>query len=176
MSSVIRGFLSMLLAIALAAGAGCGRVSTQEAVHFNDALVASQKRLYEAGVKFGDAAGKALGGGPAEAVLLDRALENAKEEMARARADVRNLAVPKSDSARAFHAAFTRMLDTEEKLLADELGAIAATLKDSSRSPDAKRKRVLLIANYLQKVEQDALATVKTAQAEFAKAHGFQVR
>ncbi len=113
---------------------------------------------------------------PVFAAPIDRALENAKEEMARARADVRNLAVPKSDSARAFHAAFTRMLDTEEKLLAAELGAIAATLKDSSRSPDAKRKRVLLIANYLQKVEQDALATVKAAQAEFAKAHGFQVR
>jgi len=170
-----KGFLGVA-ALALVVVAGCSRVSTQEAVQFNDALVASQKRLHGAGVRFGEAAAKAISGGPAEAVMLDRALENAKEEMARARADVRNLAVPKSDSARAFHAAFLQMLDTEEKLLAEELGSITSTLKDPSRPLDAKRRRVTLIVNYLQKVEQDALATVKAAQSEFAKAHGFKLR
>ena len=176
MSKTIRSGFSLALACLLLAAAGCSRVSPQEAAKFNDALVASQKRLYDAGVKFGDAAAKALAGGPAEAVILDRALERAQEEMAKAKADVRNLQVPKSDSARAFHAEFQRMLDTEEKLLAEELGTIVRTLKDPSRTLDAKRKRVLLIANYLQKVEQDALASVKIAQAEFAKAHGFKLR
>ncbi|MSQ54860.1 MAG: hypothetical protein EXR31_05780 [Betaproteobacteria bacterium] len=174
--TILRWVAILLAAITLAAASGCSRVSSKEAAQFNAALVQSQKRLNDAGQEFGKSAGAAIGGGVIEVAMLDRALEKTSEEMARVKSDVKTMRVPNSAAARNFHAAFTTMLETEEKLLAEELGAIVRTLKDPSRPAAAKHKRVMLIANYLTKMEADAMASVKEAQAAFAKEHGVKLR
>ncbi len=70
--------------------------------------------------------------------MLDRAMEKANEAVARVKADVKNMQVPKSAAARNFHAAYLAMLETEEKLLAEELGSIVRTLKDPARPPRSR--------------------------------------
>lgn len=170
-------WLAVLCAgLALCAAGGCSRVSSQEAARFNEALVQSQKRLNDAGLEFGKSAGAAIDGGAVEVAMLDRALEKTLEAVARSKGDVQNMTVPKSAAARNFHVAYLKMVETEEKLLAEELGSIVKTLKDPARPAAAKHKRVMLIANYLTKMEADAMASVKEAQAAFAREHGVKLR
>ncbi len=176
MQAAGKPILVFITALALVALGGCQRVSQKEAAAFNQALVDAQKRLREAGVEFGRSASAAAGGGTIEVTMLDHAKQKAVDAVARVKSDVQRLDVPKSASARAFHAAYLQMVEKEEKLLAEELDAIVKTLKDPARSPDAKRKRILLIVNYLTKMEQDAMVSVKDAQAAFAKEHGVTLR
>ena len=172
-----RSIFIIFTALALVALGGCQqRVSPKEAAAFNQALVDAQKRLREAGVEFGRSASAAAGGGTIEVSMLDHAKQKAVDAVARVKSDVQRLDVPKSASARAFHAAYLQMVEKEEKLLAEELDAIVKTLKDPTRPAEAKRKRIMLIVNYLTKMEQDAMVSVKDAQAAFAKEHGVTLR
>ena len=110
-----------LIGVLLFAAGGCSKVSTAEAVKFNDALVGANTRIAQAGKEFGDAAVKAIGGQPVEVAMAKRAFEKMNEAMERARADVKLLKVPDSPSARQFHDAYLSLMKTQEQLVKDDL-------------------------------------------------------
>jgi len=158
-----------LVVAALLGLAGCGKkVTTAEAVKFNEALVATQKRLHDAGFEFGKAAAAAVGGGHVELAMAARAHESAQEALERVRSELRMIQVPKAASAQQFHDAYVKMIAEQEKLLVEEFGAILKVLQDPRQTPEQRRRRIQVIITYLQKLERESLAPVRDAQAAFA--------
>ncbi len=166
--------LALLAALGLVlATAACGkRVSSAEAVEFNNALVKSQRRLVEAGDEFAGKAVKALqGGSSVDVAITRRAYESAIETMDRVHSDVRIVQVPATEAARRYYDEFQRSLKIQDELIRMELGAILKAIEDPTLNAQARGMRVSVIATRMGQAADSDFAALKAAQAEFARAH-----
>jgi hypothetical protein len=136
----VRNVAFALLAAVLIAGGGCGRkVTSRQAVEFNDTLVAQNKRLVAAGDEFVDRATKALrDGGSVDVAMTRRSYESAMEMLDRVRSDVRIVQVPDSEAARRYYAEFQRSLENQDRMIRRDLGAMVKVIEDASLAPQAR--------------------------------------
>jgi hypothetical protein len=156
--------------------AGCSKVSRTAAVQFNDALVEAGNRVAVSGLAFGEAAGKAIGGGIQEVAKAKRELENVTEALARAKSDMKLIKVPDSPTARKFFEEHQKLLKLQEQIVKEDFGAIVKVLDDQLLTPQERSRKLMPIANYLRSLDQTMLTDLVAAQAAFARETGFQVK
>ena len=166
----------LLAGVLLAAISGCSKVSTAEAVKFNDALVAANKRLSQAGKEFGEAAVKAIEGQTLEVAMAKRAFVKVSEAMESVNSEMRLIKVPDSPSGRKFHEEYLALLKTEEQMVKDDLGAIMRLLENPAQTPAMRQRKIVPIARYLDQMDDQNLARIRQVQAAFAKEHGFKIK
>ena len=165
-----------LAALALIAFAGCSKVSTVDAVRFNDELVATGKRVSVAGVAFSVAAVKAIEGGVMEVALAKREFENVTDALAKAQGDMKRVKVPDSLTARKFFEEHQKLLTLQEQIVSEDFKAIVKVLDDPLITTDVRLRKLRPIAGYLKSIDQDQVGNLKQAQAAFAKEHGFKLK
>jgi hypothetical protein len=171
----------MKIAFALAAAAllalgGCSRgVTSEQARQYNNALVDAYERIGKAMLEFGQAAGAALEGQTIEVAKAKREHENLADAVTRTRADIRIIQMPKSETAKAFYDEVEKLLASQEKMVKEDMGRIVKVLEDPSLNARERQRRIVPMAQYLESMDRDAYGPVLAAQAEFARAHGFQL-
>ncbi len=177
MRNVAIGLLVAAAVVAVTAG-GCGKkVTSRQAVEFNDALVAQNRRLVAAGDEFVERATRALqGGGSVDVAMARRSYESAMETMDRVRSDVRIVQVPDSEAARKYYVEFQRSLENQDRMIRRDLAAIVRVIEDATLAPQARHARIVGIASRLEESAKRDFAELRAAQAEFAAAHGFTLR
>ena len=170
-------FLCFATAAALLlSAAGCSKVSRTAAVQFNDTLVEAGNRVSVSGLAFGDAAGKAIGGGIQEVAKAKREFENVTEALARAQSDMKLVKVPDLPSARRFFDEHQKLLKLQEQIVREDFGAIVKVLDDPLLTPLERSRKLIPIANYLRSLDQTLLADLVAAQVAFAKETGFEIK
>lgn len=165
-----------LAALALVVFAGCSKVSTNDAVRFNDELVAAGKRVSISGLAFSVAAVKAIEGGVMEVALAKREFENVTDALAKAQSDMKMVKVPDSATARKLFEEHQKLLKLQEAIVSEDFKAIVKVLDDPLITPDVRMRKLRPIANYLKSIDQDQVGNLRQAQAAFAKEHGFQLK
>ena len=156
---------------------GCGKgVSSSQALQYNNALVDAYQRIGKAMIAFGKAAGEALEGQIIEVAKAKREHENLVEAVERTRADIRIVPIPKSETAKKFHDEVEALLASQEKMVKEDMRSIVKVLEDSSLSARDRQRRIVPIVQYLDGMDRNAYGPVRQAQAEFARAHGFQIK
>lgn len=163
-------------AAAVVAVSGCSRVTSEQARQYNDALVDAYQRIGKAMIAFGKAAGEALDGQIIAVAKAKREHENLVEAVARTRADIRIISMPKSETAKAFYDEVEKLLTAQEKMVKDEMGRIIKVLEDPSLDARERQRKIVPIIQYLDTMDRDAYAPVLAAQAAFANAHGFSLQ
>ena len=156
--------------------AGCSKVSRGAAVQFNDALVEAGNRVAVSGQAFGQAAGKAVGGGIEEVAKAKREFENVTEALARAQSDMKLIKVPDTATARRFFDEHQKLLKLQDQIVKEEFGAIVKVLDNQLLTPQERSRKLMPIANYLRSLDQTMLVDLVAAQAAFAKETGFQIK
>ena len=166
-----------LAAAAALALAGCSKgVTSAQALQYNNSLVEAYERIGKAMIAFGKAAGEALEGQIIEVAKAKREHENLAEAITRTRADIRIIPVPKSETAKAFYDEVEKLLASQEKMVQEDMRAIVKVLEDPSLSARDRQGKIVPIVQYLDAMETDAYSSVRETQAEFARAHGFELR
>jgi hypothetical protein len=165
-----------LAALALFLFSGCNKVSTVDAVKFNDELVATGKRVSLAGMTFSIAAVKAIEGGVMEVALAKREFENVTDALAKAQSDMKKVKVPDSATARTFFEEHQKLLKLQEQIVNEDFKAIVKVLDDPLITTDVRVRKIRPIAGYLKSIDQDQVGNLKQAQAAFAKEHGFKLK
>ena len=156
--------------------AGCSKVSRSAAIQFNDALVEAGNRVAVSGQAFGEAAGKAIGGGIQEVAKAKREFENVTDALTRAKSDMKLIKVPDTPSARRFFDEHQKLLKLQEQIVKEDFGAIVKVLDDQLLTPQERSRKLMPIANYLRSLDQNMLVDLMAAQAAFAKETGFQIK
>jgi hypothetical protein len=152
-------------------------LSTAEAIEFDNALVASQKGRVEAASEFGTKAAKAFRDGSCvDLAVARREHESALETMDRVHSDVRIVPVPESDAARRYHEEFKRSLAVQDELFRKDLGAMMRVIQDESLAPRAKSLSRQVIAARIDRTATRDFESLKSAQAQFARAHRFSLK
>jgi hypothetical protein len=152
----------------------CGAMGTQEALDFNQKIVAANQRLEAAGKKLGDHAHGAGAGNQAELAALKKAYEELKQTLVSVRTEVQGLKVPSKQSAKDFHAAELKYLDAMEKVIAD-FGEMIRVLEDRTLNPADKITKLEVIQKRLDAAEKANVGQLETAQAAFARDYNIKL-
>lgn len=151
------------------------RVDRQEAIRFNDAIVASAVPVFVAGRDFARAALAAMQGAHGADIAVQLAFDTAERALARTRSAVSSLMVPDCSCAHQFLDAYLRLLDAQERIIRDDFAVIIAILRDAALPPALRYNRVARIAHTVASVDREAMAVVKRAQHAFSVEHGFRI-
>jgi hypothetical protein len=163
------------LALALLLAAGCGR----EAVNFNNTIANGNKKLNEAGKKFGAAVDPALKGETADVEKVKAAHKAAVEALEQVKKDTSNAKVPGDPTAKKLAEGYQEFLKVEEDVIKNKFGAVATALETktppkSSEGTFAEQLKTIL--REASKEEGEALKTLHDLQKDFAKAHDLPLK
>jgi hypothetical protein len=167
---------AVFAAATLLSTAGCSKVSTAQAVQFNDALVEASHRVTLAGREFGVAAGKAIGGGVMEVAKVKREHENMVEALERAQAEMKVIRVPDSPSARKLFEEFRKMMVVMDEVVREDFKSIVKVLEDPLLTPQERLKKLVPLVNYIRSLDLGEKKELKQAQSAFAAEFGFAAK
>lgn len=163
-------FRTLTLITGLLALTSCGP-GKQEALNFNETLVATNKRLTDAGHRVGTAIGAHLQGTAADTTELKAARDNLNTVMSQIKQEMSALKVPEMEGAQAFYDAHQKYLEGQEKTLAK----IAKLVNDLLANSITNEQVVVAVQDFSKGDEQELLA-LQTAQKAFASLHGITLK
>lgn len=163
---------ALVAALALAASlSGCSKVSSEQAVEFNDAVVQSQKRISDSSKEFVDTIAAAIDGQIVDVAKARSKFGFVVEAIDRAREDARAVRIPKSPSAQLFYDAHLALLAKQEQVVKEDFKAIVKVLDDPLITPQQRINKLIPIARYLRTLDIAEQDRVKQTQAAFAREH-----
>jgi hypothetical protein len=152
--------------------AGAGE---NEPLKFNNAIAAFNKKLHEAGMKFGMALGPALQGNAVDLKEVRKAYTATEKAVAKIKKEAAALKVPDSDSARKLAKVYKGFLKGQEEMVKKDMLEIVRLLELSNPPDQAGQQRLLRILQSVAKREQSELGPLQKAQQEFAREHGIKL-
>jgi hypothetical protein len=160
---------SLILGVFLLAAAGCAG----EAVTFNNAIVNYNKRLNEAGKKFGEALAPALQGGAVNVAQVKATYAEVESTLEQVKKDFAALHVPKSASGQKLAKSYEKFLAGQESAVKNQMAQLVKLVEAPGR-PNAG-----MLMSVLQEVgrrEQGDLAELQNAQREFARENNIKLQ
>jgi hypothetical protein len=166
----IRNVLPLALVVGLV---GCAK--QKQALDFNQALVAANKKLENAGKKFGETIGKALASGKAPSPEVGQEYDRLVKTLKEVKAEMATRQTPNLKGASELRAAQNKFFQFEEQMLTTDFKEIADIFKKNQITA-ADRQRIQQLVNEVGKKEQPELVALQKAQREFASANGLRLQ
>jgi aromatic ring hydroxylase len=167
--------VAALALLPLAALAGCNG-STKDALAFNQAIVNANQKLASAGQELGQAIGRAAAGGPAEIAQAKQLYDQTKQVMQQVKADIQAVHVPSSSTAQALHDADQKFLQGQERIIEKDFAEVIKLLEDTKMDKGERAQKLAAIFSKVGNTEQTDLASLRTAQRDFAKEYNLTLQ
>jgi hypothetical protein len=171
----VRSLLTGTVALTVLFAVGCGR----EALNFNNAIANNNKKLNEAGKKFGDAIDLALKGKEANADAVEAAYKGLADTVKQVMDETKGFKAPESTSGQSLAKGYQKFLETEKKITENEFAKITKAIKDNKApmvSEGSMAEQLKTLLREANDQERAALAKLHEAQREFAKEHGLTLK
>jgi len=152
----------------------CGMSSRGDAVTFNDSIAKPNGRVDNAIKGLVDRMSAAIKGNPGAVAEFKKAITDAKQTLATAKAEVKAIKVLPKQSAKDFYDAELKYLAMREKNI-DDFGEMVRVFEDNNMNQFAKNQKVIEIANKIDADEKKDLTPLQAAQATFAKDHNITI-
>jgi hypothetical protein len=165
---LVRPVLLGAFALSMVAVIGCAG----EAVRFNNTIAGYNKRLNEAGTKFGKAIAPAAKGLAVNVGEAKAAYQQVKTVVNEVKAEFAALKVPSGASAKKMADAYAQFLKGQEHMVNNDFAQIM-TMVESGKVDQGRFNGLLL---QVSQREQGDLAALQAAQREFAKEHGIRLQ
>jgi hypothetical protein len=154
---------------------GCG--SQQQALDLNNSVAKGTKRLEQAGLEFGKAAGEALArNDPKHAAEARKQYENTMALLGKTMQEANALKVDGIAGGAEFRDAYIKFLQTEESLMKKEFKDVVEILEDQKLERAQRKQRFDETLQRVTRAEEPALSALKSAQKTFASKHNFKVQ
>jgi hypothetical protein len=158
---------------------GQGRAGDKDgkgvAEDLNEAIVAANKKIYQAGLAFGETLAPALKEMKVDIIDLKKDHKRIQKVLEIVQSDLKDAKIPDSRIARAYYKAHQAFLKTQEGLAKKELAEIITVLEDDDLTAGQKKKRIETIAKRIDQADKKVYAELQKAQKAFAREYGIKI-
>jgi len=172
---IVRSLLTGAVALAVLFAVGCGR----EALNFNNTIHNHNKKLNDAGKKFGEAIDPALKDKEADPTKVEEAYKGVLATVTTLIKDTTGQKGPESASGKKLAEGYQKFLQTEKQIIETEFDKIAKALtkkEDLKATEGTLKEQIKTLLRKANEKEAHALTDLRESQKEFAKEHNLTLK